>query len=61
MVKDKQEHLSNTSWITNQDWDKFKHELEGIKTKLMRVEASLANELQDVKDLRQSIEENNHD
>lgn len=56
IAQDKQDHAANLSWVTNQNWTEFGQELLTVSTKLLKLEASLANHLQEIKDVRKSVQ-----
>ena len=47
IVKSKSEHQANSSWIANQDWQSSL-DLAKLNTQLLRLEANLAKNLQDI-------------
>ena len=55
IIESKQTHLANASWILNQNWNEYGNHLTSVNKKLLQVEASLARNLQQVKNIRQTI------
>lgn len=49
LAKDSESNRSNSEWLSNQDWQHFGEELDTMETRLLRLEASIASQLQDVK------------
>ena len=61
IARDKQDHSANLSWVSNQNWSEFGQELLTVCTKLLKLEASLANQLQEIQGIRQSVQNNDDD
>ena len=59
IVDSKQEHLANSSWILNQNWSLYGQELTNVNTKLLRVEANLAKNLENIESIRSTVTQNN--
>ena len=47
-MESKQEHLSNTNWVINQNWEKFGQDLESVQTKILKAQAVLSNDLENI-------------
>ena len=54
VIEHKQHHLANSSWIINQNWDAYGQDLDNINRKLLQLEATLAKNVQDIKDIQNS-------
>ena len=48
ILESKQEHLSNTNWVINQNWEKFGQDLESVQTKILKAQAVLSNDLENI-------------
>ena len=57
VIGSKQNHISDSSWIANQNWPRYGQELCNLNRKLLQLEASLAKNLQEIKAIKNSTEE----
>ena len=51
IVYSKQDHLSNANWVLNQDWEKFGKDLELVQTKILKLQAVLSNDLENIQSI----------